>query len=108
MRLLILALILSGCATQAKYEQKLNTWIGYKSKALIDNWGIPTKTMNLENGRKAFEYAYDPGTQQHLVFNPYVGYQMYNTHNWCKTTFIINEADAIEKWMLHGTSCRAN
>ena len=56
--LLLLCLALSGCATTAKYEAKLNTWIGVSEDSLIASWGVPDKEYHLNDGKKAIEAAF--------------------------------------------------
>jgi hypothetical protein len=54
---LLLCLALFGCATSAKYEAKLNTWIGASEDSLIASWGVPDKEYHLSNGKKAIEFV---------------------------------------------------
>jgi uncharacterized protein YceK len=39
--LCVMVMLVSGCATTAKYEAKLNTWIGTSEDSLIASWGVP-------------------------------------------------------------------
>lgn len=48
--------LLTGCATQAKYAAKVQTWVGHHTDTLISQWGPPTTSTALSNGGKVLEY----------------------------------------------------
>jgi len=127
--LLLLCLGLSGCATTAKYEAKLNTWIGASENDLIASWGVPDKVYQMSDGKKAIGYihkntvktggytytvprtTYQRGT---IGDQPYSGtsteyveetvpVQKYKIY--CKTTFIINTNGKIVSWHHEGNNC---
>ena len=126
---LLLCLGLFGCASTAKYEAKLNNWIGASENSLVASWGVPDKTYNLDNGKKAIEYAHKetvqtggyiytmPQTtyQSGMIGNkPYSGtsttsvtetmpVQKYKLS--CKTSFIINNSGKVESWHHEGNNC---
>ena len=56
--LLVLIMLVSGCATTAKYEAKLNTWIGVSEDSLIASWGAPDIVYNMTSGKKAIAYVH--------------------------------------------------
>ena len=130
--LVLLCLALSGCATTAKYEAKLNTWIGVNEDSLVSSWGVPNKTYTMSDGKKAIEYAhketvqtggytyttpestYQSGT---IGNKPYSGTSTTNVtetvpvQNYklsCKTTFIINNSGKVESWSHDGNNCVSN
>lgn len=127
--LLLLCLGLSGCATNAKYEVKLNTWIGASENALIASWGVPDKVYHMNEGKKAIEYVrkdtvqtggytytvprttYQTGT---IGDQPYSGTStQYVTETlpvqkykiYCKTSFVINSNGRIESCHHEGNNC---
>lgn len=51
-------LILSGCATSAKYQKMLNNWHGKNINQFIDAWGYPSRTMKAPNGNTVYIYQY--------------------------------------------------
>ena len=55
--------VLSGCATTAKYESKLQSLVGVTEERLYAAWGIPTKSMQLKDGSKLVEYYSSSHTQ---------------------------------------------
>jgi hypothetical protein len=125
----LLCLGLYGCATTAKYEAKLNTWIGVNEDSLISGWGVPDKQYNMKDGKKAVEYIHkntvqtggytytEPrtiyhsgtignktysGTSTHYVTEttPIQRYKLY-----CRTTFIIDQSGKVESWHHEGNDC---
>ncbi len=130
--ILLLSLGLSGCATAAKYEVKLNAWIGASEESLIANWGVPDKEYQLSNGKKAVAYVrkdtfqtggntylepritYQSGT---IGDKPYSGTStayvtetapLKNYKLFCKTSFVINSSGKVESWHHEGNNCVSN
>ncbi len=96
-------LFLNSCATTAKYSEKLQSWIGKTESDLVTSWGMPTSTYSLEN-RKLLMYRQDFGSN--TTAQPIYGtYYMNTTHNWCETTFMLDEKKVIFNFQLKGTSC---
>jgi hypothetical protein len=130
--LLLLCLALSGCATTAKYEAKLNTWIGVSEDSLVAAWGVPHKAYNLNSGKKAIEYVHKDTVQTggYTYTTPQTTYQSgmigdkpysgtsttYVTETEpmrkyklsCKTSFIINNTGKVESWHHEGNNCVSN
>ncbi len=127
--LLVLVVMVSGCATAAKYQAKLDTWIGHTEDSLIASWGIPQNVYHMSNGKKVVEYVHgrniqmggytytQPQTTYHSgrvgnysyggTSTTYVTKQTptYNIPLWCKTCFIINSSGIIETWRYEGNNC---
>jgi hypothetical protein len=57
-------LLLSGCATQAKYAAKIQTWMGHHTDELISKWGPPASSTDLSNGGKVLEYVHSQVVQK--------------------------------------------
>jgi len=130
--LLLLCLGLSGCATTAKYEAKLNTWVGSSEESLIASWGVPDKEYQMSNGKKAVAYIHKETFQTggNTYQEPQITYQsgtiggspysgtattyvtetvpVQNYKLSCKTSFIINSGGKIESWHHEGNNCVAN
>jgi hypothetical protein len=124
--------LLSGCATTAKYEAKLNNWIGASEDSLVAAWGVPNKTYNLPDGKKAIEYVhketiqsggYSYATPQTTYQSGTIGNKPYSgtstsyviettpVQNYklsCKTSFIINNSGKVESWHHEGNDCVSN
>ncbi len=130
--LFVMVILVSGCATTAKYEAKLNTWIGQSEDSLIAGWGVPNKTYTMSDGKKAIQYVhkntvqtggytyttpqttYESGT---IGDKPYSGTSTtYVTEiepirqykSYCKTSFIINNSGKVESWHHEGNNCVSN
>jgi len=130
--LFALAILLSGCATTAKYEALLNTWTGCSEESLIASWGTPQNEYHMSNGKKVIEYARganvpiggysytEPQTTYHQGWIGNRGYggtsttyvtkttPVYNIPVWCKTSFIIDSNGRIESWRWEGNNCVSN
>ena len=111
------ALAISGCATEAKYEAKLNTWVDQDELKLIRLWGPPERVY--ESGDSKFlQYSFSnslflPGTPSTATTNLY-GNTAYTTINpgvpaqrfdyVCATTFEI-KSSKITGWSTKGNGC---
>ena len=47
--LFALTILVSGCATTAKYDTKLNTWVGAGEDSLVASWGVPDKEYHMND-----------------------------------------------------------
>ena len=130
--LFVMLMLASGCATTAKYEAKLNTWIGTSEDSLIASWGVPDKTYQMRDGKKAIEYrhkntiqtgGYTYTTPQTTYESGKIGDQSYSGTSTtyvtettpvqkyklsCKTSFIINNSGKVESWHHEGNNCVSN
>ncbi len=126
---LLLCLGLCGCATTAKYEVKLNIWIGASEDSLIAAWGVPDKEYHTNDGKKAIAYVnrntvqtggyiytvpettYHSGTIGNKTYSgtstQYVSEIMpvQNYKLFCKTSFIIDKSGKVESWHHEGNNC---
>lgn len=102
----------TSCATQAKYEGKLNMMMGMSKRDLIDAWGPPNSTYKLDENTEYFTYssyssAYIPGSST-TSFNGNYAYTNYSggytNHYNCDTTFTI-EKDTVTHWRYKGNNC---
>ena len=127
--LLVLVVFASGCATTAKYEAKLRTWVGHSEDSLIASWGAPQSVYTMASGKRVIEYAQGttvpiggytytkPQTTYHSgmvggslysgTSTQYVTEQTptYNMQVWCKTSFIMDSNGTIESWRWSGNNC---
>lgn len=125
----VMLMLVSGCATTAKYEAKLNTWVGASEDSLIASWGIPDKTYDMRDGKKAIGYVHKSTVQtggstytipQTSYHTGTVGNQTYSDTSTtyvterepiqryrlsCKTSFIIDNSGKIESWHHEGNNC---
>ncbi|MNO20213.1 hypothetical protein D3C76_99620 [compost metagenome] len=118
--LALLPLVLSGCATEAKYEQILQSWVGSSELELIQKWGPPQQAYET-GGHRFLVYSssgnmYLPGTAptyqttyvgNTAYTNSYGGSPGMNVQLSCVTTFeVANEL--ITNWNWRGNNCTAN
>ena len=127
--LFVLVMLVSGCATTAKYEAKLNTWVGASEDSLIASWGVPDKSYSLGDGKKAVEFIhkdiFETGGYSYMV--PQTTYQSGTIGNKsysgtsatyvtetepirkyrfsCKTSFIIDSNGKVVSWHHEGNDC---
>ena len=55
--LMLVTVLLGGCATAANYQKHMNTWVGADADSLLSKWCQPTNTISLSNGGKVLEYV---------------------------------------------------
>ena len=102
--LLMMTYFLSACATTAKYEAVLQTWVGQPEDNLVSKWGPPASTYPLSGGKgKMLTYQQGAGS-----ISTNLGYGIYSTENYsCKTTFTVDGSGVIQNWRWEGNSCKA-
>ena len=114
---LIALSLLAGCASEAKYETRLNTWIGQDELKLVRSWGAPERTY--ESGDSKFlQYSFGntlvlPGTPS-VASTSVTGTAAYTTVSHgvpqqgleynCATTFEIKAAKIVD-WSNRGNGC---
>lgn len=127
--LAVLCLGLCGCATTAKYEAKLNGWIGASEDALISGWGVPDQEYRTASGKKAVAYiqketvqtgGYTYAVPQTSYHSGRIGNETYSGTSteyvtettpgqryklFCKTSFIIDSSGKVESWHHEGNNC---
>ena len=119
--LTLAALLVSGCATTAKYEEKLSSWVGGDAAALVNSWGYPSNSFEAPNGNKVYVYQRGgsmvmPTTYQTTANATGYGNTAYGaaTTNvyggqtltfWCNTFFEVSPANRIVRWRWEGNDC---
>lgn len=111
--------LLAGCATEGKYGQILDTWMGSTESQLISKWGIPSSVYE-SGGVKYLTYSnsssgYVPGTapsyQSTVIGNTVYTNRIGGTpgfvvNSWCDTTFTTRDG-VIVHWSWKGNACKA-
>ncbi|HHM5293883.1 TPA: hypothetical protein ACRMRV_006294, partial [Pseudomonas aeruginosa] len=111
--------VLAGCATTAKYENVLNSWVGSSEIDLIRAWGPPQQAYN--SGESRFitytnsSNIYMPGVSPSYT-TTYYGNTAYTTSSGgspaqniplsCTTTFELKNG-VILSWQWQGNHCVA-
>ena len=122
-RVIILAIflvILTGCATSAKYNAILDSWMGKDVNNLVNSWGYPQNSFKAPNGNTVYVYghsgSYTMPTQTNTTHNV-VGNTVYSNSQttggqtlnfWCRTFIEANEQNIIVNWRWEGNNCVAN
>lgn len=52
----MVVLLLAGCASTAKYEKILDSWVGNSEDALIEAWGPPDRVYEINTSKKVITY----------------------------------------------------
>jgi hypothetical protein len=105
---ILLGSVIAGCASTAKYEARLNTWIGESVDDLVPVWGIPTSTFEMKNHQKMYQYVSNGGSRSFASYNDFTNSaSSYTVSYWCKTTFLANEKGIIINWSWEGNACKS-
>ncbi|MEX0760021.1 MAG: hypothetical protein WD100_10615 [Tistlia sp.] len=115
---LIALVLLAACATEAKYQTMLESWVGVEERQLVQAWGPPDSVYEGEDARYLtwnVQYQnYLPGSPPHyrsrVVGNrvytvPYGGMPGHLVTSRCKTTFALVEG-RVTGWRAEGNACR--
>lgn len=104
----------AGCATTAKFEAKLQNWIGYSEDALLQAWGPPSSVYRMDSGGKMLPFDSRGSVRlpthetTSLIGNTahtnVYGGQTVNV--WYSTTFTISPEGQVVHWRWQGNSCR--
>jgi hypothetical protein len=121
--LLLASVFLVSCATQAKYQAALNTWIGHDVNELVDKWGYPAGSLKAPSGNTV--YVYQRGESIPMPTTYQTTASVYGNRNfatgnattiaygggtldfWCRTYFETNSSHKIIKWRYEGDDCRS-
>lgn len=112
--------LLAGCATTARYEAKLASWVGSPETDLIRSWGAPQQVYEAANGSKFLTYSnsrqvyfrgtpptytttYDPDTRSSTTTSSGgIDPQLYTMD--CQTTFEVANGK-VAGWSWKGNDC---
>lgn len=108
--------MVTGCATQAKYEAKLNELVGTQIDTVVDTWGYPAGQITAPNGNKVYIYeknkAFTTSPSYTTTTDGFgtattTGYGGNTYRKWCKTFLEIDSKNMILKWKIDGNSCKS-
>lgn len=101
-RVLIFAMMLSlsGCYARSHFESNLESWKGRTTSDLFDEWGPPTETFDLPNGRKMYTWSDTRGASAVAV-----GHSIYGVPIGCKITFTVDTHGQVRDWRYQGNNC---
>ncbi len=132
--LLLVPMLLVGCATSAGYQAILQSWIGDNTDHLVSVWGAPQQEYPLRGGGRVLQYErsntivfpggtkYEPVTTQS---NGTVSGDVNGSYTGTATTYVPEKADPITfqqrcvtrftadasgrivQWAWEGNACRS-
>jgi hypothetical protein len=121
--LLVVSASLAGCATTAKYEATLNTWVGSSAQALVASWGYPQSQMTAPDGNLAYVYdrqgsiVLPTSTYTNATVSSYGNTAYGNAYSTtygggtlrmeCQTVFEIGPDQRIVSWHWQGNACKS-
>lgn len=135
-RIYILGVVaVAGCATNAKFQDKMNNFMGAPESALVSAYGPPQSSYMSGDGSKVLQYTrssssqiggattYQPvtSTTTGTVSNGYrsanysantTSYQpvqqpTYTINSWCTVNFTIDSGGTVRRWSANGNNCVA-
>jgi len=125
---ILLLIFLSACATEGKYNRRLNNLIGQNESVLLNDFGKPSAQKIINSHTKILTYtsvenmyvpsefydynnppyvgAYDPfyPFNDMYIYNPMSQYLGVNVTLYCKTSFLVEDS-IIKKWHTDGNNC---
>lgn len=115
--------LMAACATTAKYEAHLNSWVGQPAQDLVNSWGYPTSQMTAPNGNTVYVYSRSgsivlPTTTQTNAQVSGYGNTAYGTATSttyggqtinlnCATYMEIDSSQRIVSWHYQGNTCQS-
>lgn len=108
---------LSGCASRAKLEKNLSSWVGAPAQRLVDKWGYPASQITAPNGNTVYVYSNRrtismPVSSYTIPGNAYTGtaprteiYGGGTADLWCDVFFEIGGDGAVIRWEYRGNYC---
>ena len=130
LKLLIIIFFIVSCATTAKYEKLLDTWMGGNVNDLVSQWGAPSSSYKMSNGNTILTYMRSRSgaipiynqpqstTHQGTIYGSggmtnysgtstsSYGTTTYMPVTWsCKTEFTVDTRDIIINWRFLGNNC---
>ena len=100
--------LITGCATTAKFEENLRSWVGADINRLIMSWGPPSNEYTMPNGNIAYTWLYVAGQRVYANYNYYLNSISGGAVTvYCKITMITNTDGVITYWRWEGNACRA-
>jgi hypothetical protein len=114
-KVLIVGLLLcGGCATTAKYDAFLASWLGKNMDDYILNYGPPARVTELHNGNKLYSYRWAQFHVQPVSYSTFGDSHWAQTtatgggtsQYWCETSFEVSGAGKILRYSYRGNTCR--
>jgi hypothetical protein len=105
---LLLAATLAACATTAKFQQQMDTWVGGDVNQAIMRFGPPSQSYTLPNGSKMYSWLWVGNTVVTANYSQYLNMVTAGaTTYWCQIGFTAGSSGRIEAWQARGNACRS-
>lgn len=108
-RLILISLLISACQTvdhRKEFEAQLHSHVGESISSTIFRKGVPTRTVDLPDGTKVYEWEYKDNDRisKYDAFSN----RMITTDDSsiCLVDYIANKEGIIIKWAWRGDYCR--
>ena len=103
---IVLCLVLSGCATTGKLEEKMQAHVGQTTDQLVAEMGVPTGEYKSETGR-ILTYHMSHGSRG--VAQTSGGLTTVSAHEkYCDVTFTADSNNVVTGYKYEGNRCRAH
>jgi len=118
--LVIMVVLMQGCATHQKFVNKYDGWVGQDINHLVEKIGYPDSTYILPNKNKVYVYerskvySYPSMSLGYGGYGRYYGgYGMYSygndiVHETCKLYLETDKQGIIVQWGSRGNACVSN
>ncbi len=98
---LLLIISVYGCASTENYRELAELWIGHHQDELIETWGPPDSSFELDSGGVAYTWHEQLGNS----FVP-VGSSVVTTSRECSTTYYVDMQGRIYNVSFRGNACK--
>lgn len=103
--LVLIALVLSGCATTGKYKEQMNGMVGQNIKQVFDVRGYPTGSFADPDGNNTV-YVFVKSSADMM---PSVAGESHTVmESTCKTYVHTDKGGQVVSWHSEGNNCVAN
>lgn len=104
--LLILASLVGCASTRARhYQETVDKWVGQPKDHLIEKWGVPSRAVDLDGGKKVFQYDEVNGSSSAIMPVSGYGYIAKSKAKYCTTVFFLDANGIVEKTNWDGNDC---
>jgi hypothetical protein len=109
----LLLMVTAGCATTARYEEKLDGWVGLDVNQLIASWGPPTSSLSTPSSRTLLAWSTTRASTGPLPSKSLrneelavaAAHRRPTRTFWCTTTFAVDGSGKILTWQRQGNGC---
>lgn len=105
-KLLLLYVLVTACATTAAFEKTLDAWVGLHVDRLVLSWGAPSSSFKLSDGSTAIEYSSSRIRNTSPPSNSMQYYPPNYVTFWCKARFMVSPEGLIKGWSHEGNDCK--